>query len=140
MTVGIIFYMQDNEQSVFSDVSVWKRLVEAYKVDFYIIIDETSDNKWKTWSDYTIKSHVVNTIDQALHLTQTQTTVLLTDDGFPLKEYKHPKNVVYVFGADGHSIKIYDKVKKINIDTNGIDLWAIQAATITLYDRKTKWH
>jgi len=130
--IGIIFYMEDNNESIFSDPLVWRRLINAFNVDSYCIIDKTKAKTWKGWEDGNRPSKVVDNIDDALERYKSARPVHITKNGhINLVDFQHPKNAVYIFGADSGETDPKDGVR-INVP---VQLWAIQAASIVLYDR-----
>lgn len=75
------------------------------------------------------------------------TAVVFVDEkgSTPLKDFKHPANVLYVFGKSGlNPLKAYGRDRDLSVvietKANGGILWPHQAATIVLYDRfKKSW-
>ena len=130
--IGIIFYMEDSKESMFSDALVWRRLTIAFNVDSYCIVDKTEKKVWKGYSDTLRQAKVVDSVEEALKMYATATPVIVSKSGdTDLKTFKHPKNAVYIFGPDSGPP---DPVKGVRINLP-VQLWAIQAASIVLFHR-----
>lgn len=135
---AILFFMEDNQKSFFSDINVWRDTAFAFNIDCYIIVDETSGKEFAHWSDQYKESHVTNSIEEALNIHPELTKVWLKQNGeITLQNFQHPEDdVVYIFGPDDHPIDIQaDYQVRIDVER---ELWAIQACSIVLYDRNSK--
>ena len=93
---------------------IWKQLRHAYGVDQVILTDN---------------------IEEALLSLEGEVVLLEPKGDIMLHEFKHPENVIYVFGnAMNHNLKL-DGVK-VRIDTPTMtDMFAFNAAAIVLESR-----
>lgn len=73
---------------------------------------------------------------------QTRPVVFLDEKGdVPLREFEHPKDVIYVFGKASLSAwKAYGKGSAVRVETPGDTgmLWPHQVAVLVLHDRSVK--
>ena len=141
MAIGMLFYIGDPTETVFCDHFVWRDLIFAFELDYYIILDYTANHDYRNYSDHYKESHVVKSIKEAKILKPKHKTVWIKQHGQDIKTFKHPKNnVLYIIGKDSVaplSIKA-DKEVGIYYPNEDKELWAIQAASIILYDRSIK--
>lgn len=68
--------------------------------------------------------------------------VLCDENGvIDVKEFKHPENVLYLFGKTTRSLLShynYPSIRVVTPNNKGM-LWGHQAASIIMYDRFLKW-
>lgn len=139
---AVIFFMEDNDKSMFADIDVWRRTIYAFNIDCYIVVDETENHSFSGWSDQNHECHIVKKLDEALaiHPNLTKVWVDTTVNStvtVSIEQFSHPKdNVVYIFGPDGRNIELKAD-HHITLDVP-YKLWEIQACSIVLYDRNAK--
>jgi len=142
--IGIIFHFEDNKKSMQSgrdfDMDTWRQLFNAYNIDYYIVIDKTTDNSLSTWTDVDFECHIVADMDEALAIHPTDTKVYLDLNGDDICSYIHPAdNVTYIVGSDANGFNGKDLTNetKINIhypNTN-VELFAQQCIADLLFHR-----
>lgn len=146
--VGVIFYILDASDSVWSDIQAWRLTVFQFKqeIDFYIGINKSSENL-DGWFDNDFETHIVSNIDEALAIHPENNYVVFdfeNNSGRPLHSYQHKDNVTYVFGADmgGHEGGIekfrgkqYDQ---LIIPTGNGYIYTVHCLTLAMYDRINK--
>jgi tRNA(Leu) C34 or U34 (ribose-2'-O)-methylase TrmL len=85
-----------------------------------------------------------NSMEEILEENKNLTIVFLDERGkTSLKDFKHPKNALYVFGkASLSAMSAYGNKESISVKIDTIEnkglLWPHQAVAITLYDRFMK--
>jgi len=136
MTVGIIFYLEEETASLFNhDPQAWRNVITKSNLDFYIMIDE--HNLQPNWIDDTIESYKVNTLSEALDVKPTHDKVFVDENGTTLiKDYTHSDNTIYVFGKDNGGFGSYDLTDKttVKLPFTG-NVWSLMALSCVMCDR-----
>ena len=143
--IGVIFHFEDNAQSMQSgrdfDMDTWRQLFRAYNIDYYVVIDKTSDNHLSSWTDNDFEEYVVADMDAALAIHPTHTKVFMAMGGTGIHSYTHPAdNVTYIVGSDGSGYNGRDLTNETKVsitypDSN-VELFAQQCIADCLYDRE----
>lgn len=128
--------MESNTKSLWGDISGWSNVLNKFGVDFYITVD--IEGIEPNWNDSNIESYHVNTFQEALDKLQEvhsecETVWLKSDNSIELKDFTHPINACYIFGADNANT-VFDTADH-NVKLYIIDIWAINCASIVLYNR-----
>ena len=109
------------------ELFMFRQLCAAYGVDRLVMVPEmlaarTSVDQYPT-------------IEEALDSCEGEVVFLEPSGDVSLKDFKHPKDAVYVFGKAMISNK-HREGTKLRIETpNATDMFAINAASIVLADR-----
>ena len=107
---------------------MWKQLAAAYNVDRIVMVG-LSDEPRITIDQY-------RSMSEALASCQGEQVFLEPKGDISLREFAHPKDAVYVFGnAMNHNLKYAGTTVRIDTPT-GTDMFAINAAAITLSARQ----
>ena len=124
---SVIFFIQDDKDSLINDIIVWENTLNMMDIKDFTLVDMDNlhpgnPNAVKTFWEALqrhpgIKVHVKQTGDIAL------------------EHYVHPDNACYIFGPDSGKLEI-DFGLSIRLECE--EVWAYTAASIVLYDKKTK--
>jgi len=109
------------------ELFMWKQLCAAFNVDKLVMVG-VSDNPRITIDQY-------ETMEEALINRQGVKVFLEPTGNILLNKFKHPNDVIYIFGNAMNNNLKYEGVK-VRINTPSItDMFAVNAAAIVLADR-----
>lgn len=118
------------------EIDLWRYPLKDFGVDrFYMTPISGIESK---------KVIELPSLEDILNKNKELLPIYVTEDGeYSLKEFKHPKNVLYIFGKTNYSpfntMKTEDSMSlRIETKLNRGMLWGHQAAGIILYDRTVK--
>lgn len=135
MTTGVIFHAETPQQSLWGDITGWRNVLSKLNVDFYYSIDTTGD------LIATEQPYRVTSLDEAIEKVSSnhpecKLVLLDMDSTLELKDFKHPKDVCYIFGPDSGNINSLIVDQKVKIYAH--NLWAVICAGIVFNDRHEK--
>ena len=135
MTTGVIFHAETPQQSLWGDIVGWRNVLKKLNVDFYYAIDTVGD------LIAIDQPYRVTNLDEAIRKTKTthpECELILLDMNatLELKDFRHPKDVCYIFGPDGGGI--INPIVSKSIKLYAYNIWAVICAGIVFSDRHEK--
>lgn len=139
MALGICFFAEDSKNSGFNnDPGVWRKIAEAFKCGFYIIIDEK--NTLSNYKDENNEFHVVKSLDEIKEIhTECKRIALWQNSKTKLDfNFVHPKDALYIVGRDNGGF-VDDEIPTNNIRLDlQKELWGCNCIVALLVDRQVK--
>ncbi|RLJ09963.1 MAG: hypothetical protein DRP15_01715 [Candidatus Aenigmatarchaeota archaeon] len=141
--IALLFIWDSGSLHPWTELNMWKQLAEAFQVDLVIMIP----NLKMDLGSGTVTFEAYDTVEEALASHPELKRVFLepksiVPDAIDLKDYVHEDNVIYIFGNSAKSnvglITEDDTVVSVDTPNPDAQLWAIEVASIVLYDRKLK--
>jgi tRNA(Leu) C34 or U34 (ribose-2'-O)-methylase TrmL len=144
--VGVLFHLENDE--LLTDVVLrgllvlWEETLAAFAVDHVLVVDRTRHGLAATFQP--TAGHLswarFASLQEAEAAHPDAAWVYLEQGGEPLAAFAHPRdNVIYAFGPDSTGLPIEPGKHYREIPMpRATGLFALQAATVVLYDRVSR--